>query len=323
MVPLRRIDSHNHFIPKFYVDACTSIGAIPARGPFPDWSAELALDLMDANDIEVAVTSLVPGVHFFPPEDARKLARRCNDFAAGLCARFPRRFGAFGTIPMHDPKEAVKEIEYACDVLKLDGVCLTSNYGGQYLGDPVFDPVLSALNDRSCVVFIHPYHAGRHLPGSPASSSSLTYPSFMIEYPFDTTRLGIHLILTGAVKRFPEVRFILPHAGGTLPWMAWRLYVSPMVSPHDLPETTYEELRTQLGHFWYDTALSAGPEMLGCLRSVVGDDHVIFGSDWPMAPARAVAQCVSNLSKPDVVPDSLRAAYARKNALALFPRFAE
>ncbi len=320
MASLRRIDSHCHIVPPFYADAVTSAGAIPARGGFPEWSPERAIGVMDANDIEVAVISVVPGVHFLAPEKARELARRCNEYSAELCARWPTRFGAFALVPMHEAKHAIEEIGYALDMLKLDGVCFLSNYGEYYLGDPVFDPVLDALNRRAAVVFIHPYSAGRHLPGSD-NKTKLPYPAFILEYPFDTTRMATHLMFSGALTRFPNIRFILSHAGGALPYMAWRLFVAQMVSEH-VPEWPYEKMRTELGHFWYDTALSAGPEMLACLLSVVGPERIVFGSDWPMANDKATAQCVKNLSAPDFMSKTQRAAFARGNALALFPKFA-
>lgn len=320
MEALRRIDSHCHIVPPFYAEAVTAAGAIPARGGFPPWSVDRALEMMDANDIEVSITSVVPGVHFLSAKDAQLLARRCNEYAATLCARWPKRFGAFGLVPMHELKCAIDEIGYALDVLKLDGICMFSSYGEHYLGDSIFDPVLDTLNQRAAVVFVHPYAAGKHLPGGRAGTA-LPYPAFVLEYPFDTTRMATHLMLSGALARFPHVRIILPHAGGALPYMVWRLFVSQMVSEH-VPEWPYKKLRAELARFWYDTALSAGPEMLACLQSVAGADHIVFGSDWPMANDKAAALCARNLSAPDFACESRRAAFARGNAMTLFPRFA-
>lgn len=318
MAALRRIDSHCHIIPPFYAEAVTAAGAIPARGGFPPWSVERALEMMDTNDIEVAITSVVPGVHFMPTKEARDLARRCNDYSAELCARWPKRFGAFALLPMHEPEHAIDEIGYALDVLKLDGVCVFSSYGDHYLGDPVFDPVLDALNQRGAVVFVHPYAPGKHLPGSTAKTS-LPYPAFILEYPFDTTRMAAHLAFTGRLARYSNVKIILPHAGGALPYLAWRLFVAQMVSEH-VPEWTYDRLRAELSRFWFDTALSAGPEMLACLQSIVGPDHIVFGSDWPMANDQAAALCIQNLSADNFGSIGQRSAFARGNAIELFPR---
>ncbi len=317
-----RIDTHCHIVPSFYADASRDIGAIPARGGYPDWSPEQALDLMDANEIDLAVTTLVPGVQFFPPAQARELARRINEFAAEMCARWPTRFAACALVPMHNAEQAIEEIEYALDELKFVGVGFLTNYDNRYLGDAEFDPVLQVLDQRRAVAVIHPYFAGRHMPGNEDKIIPLPYPAFMLEYPFDTIRMATHLMFSGAIERFPNIRFILPHAGGALPYFAWRLYISQDVDP-TFPQWTYDEIRAGLRHFWYDTAMSAGPEMLACLISMVGLERVIFGSDWPMANKNAVAKSIANLSQPDFLDAAGRDLLARGNALKLFPGFSE
>ena len=107
----RRIDVHFHLIPSFYSDAVYAAGRGPAIGRYPDWTPELALELMDAHGIEVALTSLAqPGVGFGSAESGAALARRCNEYASDLGARWPGRFGAFAHVPMGDIDAAVKEI---------------------------------------------------------------------------------------------------------------------------------------------------------------------------------------------------------------------
>jgi len=160
----RRIDVHFHHIPPFYREAVYAAGRGPAIGRYPDWSPEIALDLMDARGIEVALTSLAqPGVGFGARESAQALARCCNDFAAELMARWPARFGAFATVPMGSMDGACKEIAYALDALRFDGVSLFASYGEKFLGDREFDPVLEMLDARGAVVFIHPgLHRGEN-----------------------------------------------------------------------------------------------------------------------------------------------------------------
>ena len=117
-MPQRRIDIHFHLIPKFYQDAAYEAGAGPAIGRYPEWSPELALELMDRSGIEVALMSLAqPGVEFGDPGKACALARRCNEYSAELNARWPRRFGALATVPMADTRAAVAEIAHSLDQL--------------------------------------------------------------------------------------------------------------------------------------------------------------------------------------------------------------
>ena len=179
MATPRRIDVHCHLIPPFYREAVYAAGRGPAIGRYPDWTPQLALELMDAHGIEVALTSLAqPGVGFASGTRAQELARRGNDYAAELIARWPKRFGAFGTVSMGSIEGALDEIAYSLDTLKFAGVSLFASYGENFFGDPRFDPLLAALDERHAVVFVHP---GLH----PSSSSlALPWPAFMMEYLF-------------------------------------------------------------------------------------------------------------------------------------------
>jgi 6-methylsalicylate decarboxylase len=311
----RRIDVHFHHIPPFYSEAVYEAGRGPAIGKYPDWTAELALELMDRHGIEVALTSLAqPGVGFGTPDSAQKLARRGNDYAAELTARWPRRFGAFATVPMWSTQGAIDEITRCLDVLKFDGVSLFASYEEKFLGDPWFDPVLELLNARGAVVFVHP---GLH----PSSKGlALPWPGFMMEYLFDTTRAVVNLIFSGAIARFPRVQFILPHAGGLVPYFAWRLSVSPMIDKR-LPQLSREQVFEGLAHFWYDNALAPGEQTFGALDRVARPERIVFGTDYPFANSRVIAEAVKTYES-GFLPDARRAAIDRSNALALFPKYA-
>jgi 6-methylsalicylate decarboxylase len=310
----RRIDVHCHLIPPFYSEAVYAAGRGPAVGKYPDWTPQLALALMDASGVEVALTSLAqPGVGFLEAANAQVLARRCNDYAAELVARWPKRFGAFATVPMETIEGAVAEIAYALDELAFDGVSLFASYGQNFLGDPRFDPVLAMLNERGAVVFVHP---GLH----PSSKNlALPWPGFMMEYLFDTTRAVVNLVFSGAIERFPRIQFILPHAGGLVPYFAWRLSVSPMIDKR-LPQLTREEVYAGLQHFWYDNALAPGEQTFGALDRVAAPERIVFGTDFPFANPRVVAEMIKTYES-GFLSDARRTAIDRGNALALFPRY--
>jgi predicted TIM-barrel fold metal-dependent hydrolase len=315
MASPRRIDVHFHLIPPFYREAVYAAGRGPALGKYPDWTPQLALDVMDAHGIEVALTSLAqPGVGFGSEAGAQALARRCNDYAAELVARRPTRFGAFGTVPMWSAHGALEEIAYSLDVLKFDGVSLFASYGENFLGDPRFDPLLAMLNERGAVVFVHP---GLH----PSSKGlALPWPAFMMEYLFDTTRAVVNLIFSRAIERFPRVHFILPHAGGLAPYFAWRLSVSPMIDPR-LPQLSRAQVYASLKHFWYDNALSPGEQTFGALDRVALPERVVFGTDYPFANPRVIAEMIKTYES-GFLSDARRAEIDRTNALALFPKCA-
>jgi 6-methylsalicylate decarboxylase len=315
MTSPRRIDVHFHLIPPFYQEAVYAAGAGPAIGRYPDWSPERALELMDQSGIALALTSLAqPGVQFGDPAKAAALARRCNDYASELCRRWPKRFGAFAVVPMWDLREAVSEIDHALGALKHQGVCLFASYGEKFLGDAWFDPVMAALDERAAVVFVHPalHPSSRKL--------DLPWPGFMMEYLFDTTRAAVNLVFSGTLERFPRIRFVLAHAGGLMPYFAWRLSISPMIDAR-LEQLSPAEIHARLGHFWYDNALSPTAETLACVERIAPSGHVVFGSDWPFANARVIAEAVKTYETV-AMSQARRDAVDRENALLLFPQLA-
>jgi predicted TIM-barrel fold metal-dependent hydrolase len=307
------IDVHFHLIPQFYRDAVYEAGTGPAIGRYPDWTPQLALELMDKNGIALAVTSLgQPGVGFLPHDKAAAFARRCNDYAAELVAQHPKHFGCFGLVPMHDIHAAVAEAKYCLDTLRFEGISLFASYGEKFLGDAAFDPLMDYLNARKAIVHVHP---SLH----PSSKSlDLPWPGFMIEYVFDTTRAAVNLVFSGAIERFANIRFILSHAGGTLPYIAWRLSVAPMIDKR-LKQRSREEIFAALKTFWYDNALASGPQPMGALSRIAAPERIVFGSDWPFCNARVVAEEVADFTAPDFLTQTQITAIGRENALKLFP----
>jgi predicted TIM-barrel fold metal-dependent hydrolase len=310
----RRIDVHLHIIPPFYQDVVREAGLGPSRrAGYPPYSPELALDVMDANEIEVGLTSVAqPGVHFAEPEQAKALARRLNEHASELQAQWPKRFGALATVPMRDVKDAVAEVEHALDVLKHDGVSLFASYGEKFLGDAAFDPLMDALNQRKAVVFIHPtlHPSSRTL--------ALPWPAFMMEYLFDTTRAAVNLLMGGTIDRYPDISFILPHAGGTLPFLVTRIGGGGGSRPPGVKEPFDAYLR----RLYYDTAGAPSAHHFASLLQLVDIRHVLYGSDWAWAPEPGVAAQAKTLAANPLISDADRERIGRLNALELFPRLA-
>jgi len=312
-----RIDVHHHVLPADYVAALASLGIRGGGGvPFPRWDAASALEMLDRQGIAAAVTSVsAPGVHFGDDAFARDLARRCNELSAKLVADHPGRFGAFAILPLPDVGGALRELEYALDVLRLDGVVLlTSHSDGRYLGDPLFEDVMAELDRRAAVVFVHPV--------APKSSESLRLdvPGFAAEFVFDTTRAAINLIWTGTLERRPGLRVILSHAGGTTPYLAGRIAL--LGASPQIRERAPKGVAHYLARFHYDTALSANPGALRSLQELVGADKILFGSDFPFAPEPIARASIEGLARYDGFDPAARARIERENALALFPRLA-
>jgi 6-methylsalicylate decarboxylase len=304
------IDVHHHMVPEFYASALKKLGVDAAAGAaLPDWTPEKSLAVMDATGIAKAYLSVsCPGVYFGDAGAASELARACNEYGSALKNK-SERFGFFATVSQTQAQSAVAEVGHAIDVLGADGVTLLSSVDGQYLGHRDYWPLMEELNRRKAVVFIHP-----NLP-STASDIKLELPGYLIEFVFDTTRAVANLISSGTMERFPDIRFILSHAGGTVPYIAWRLQLADFVldKEHKFPQGTLHYLK----QFYYDTALSPSPYMLGSMRALVGVERLLFGSDFPFAPELLVHAEVGELSSLGL-DDAEQAAIASNNARALF-----
>jgi predicted TIM-barrel fold metal-dependent hydrolase len=308
-----RIDVHHHLVPPFWAEALSRHGGDPSGWHSPAWSADTSLAFMDAQRIATAVLSLTaPSVTGWEAAGRREMACRVNEFGADLVARWPDRFGSFATLPLPDIEGALRELEYAFDVLRADGVILLSNYAGHYLGDPAFGPLWAELDRRAAVVFIH--------PAKPQIPIMEDIPGPIVDYPFDTTRTAVQLVLSGVVARAPRVKIILSHAGGFVPYAAHRFVeLAPAVRP-DVPPAP--ALIESFRSFYFDTALSSGPASLLALQSFARPGHILYGSDFPYAPATVGASFTAKLDGFDL-PRDVRAAINNGGAQQIFTRFRE
>jgi predicted TIM-barrel fold metal-dependent hydrolase len=299
---VNRIDTHQHIVPPDYAQWLRGRGIRPGGVDIPDWSEGAAVEFMDAHGIGTGILSLsTPGVHFGDDDEAARWAREINEYCAGLRRD---RFGFFATLPLPDVDGAIKEAAHALDTLNADGVVLLANYEGRYLGDETFVPLLEFLHERGAVVFVHP----GELPAAPVPG----VPSFTADFLLDTTRTALSLILSRAMERFAGIRFILGHAGGFVPYIAYRILLT-MVKEQMTPSLEV------LKRFYYDIALSATPAALPSLLEVAGPERVTYGSDFPFAPPVAVGFVNGQYEQYPLDP-AVRAAIDRGNAETLFPR---
>ncbi|MBF6222559.1 amidohydrolase [Nocardia abscessus] len=321
-----RIDLHAHFLPPDYRAALLDHGHVTIGGyPTPDWSPEQALAFMDYYGIQAQALSVSdPGVSFLHGKEAEDMARYCNTYAAGLFKTHADRFGAFAVLPMPDIPASIAEAAYALDELHLDGVVLLSAYDGVYLGDPRFEPLMIALNQRNAYVFVHP-------AAIPADAKpQLPLPDFLEEFTFDTTRAATFMMATGLTQRYPNIRFQLAHAGGTLPFVSHRVSVAAQTVlgelwPADLPRPSILDMQRQIANFYYDTALSGSAAAMASVLAVSTREHVVFGSDWPFS-ALTLPQTGTHDPAPglgEVFDAEQRMEIERINPLRQLPRLAE
>lgn len=261
-------------------------------------------------DIGTAIVSVsTPGTTFLPTAgDAAALARDLNNYTAELVSGQPDRFGFFATVPMPHIDYAVAETTRALDDLNADGVVLLANNAGTYLGEEGQDDLFAALDARSAVVFIHP----ADLPGPVVPGVA----PFAADFLLDTTRAAYLLVRNGIRRKYPNIRFILSHAGGFVPYASHRMAVAIMGELGRSPADSLDDF----AGFYFDTALSSSAAALPTLLAFAKPGHITFGSDWPFAPIAAGKLFAAGLETYPGLDQQTRNAIERTNALALFPR---
>jgi predicted TIM-barrel fold metal-dependent hydrolase len=309
-----RIDIHHHFLPPAHMAQesrrVKNAHATPQER-LANWSPQQALDVMDEAGISFAIASIsTPGVWFGDPAEAMDLARDWNDYAAAQAHAHPTRFGFLATLPLPAQEHSLREIERVFGGLHADGVALFTNYLGKYPGDPAFAPVLDELNRRAAIVYFHPTFPayGDTVPG--------VMPHVM-EFAFETARAILSLLVSGALARYPRIRWIFSHAGGALP-----VLVDRMERLLERPETAQaipHGVRAALRELHFDIAGASSNVALAALRAVVPVSQILYGSDMPfVSPQKGIASLESaGLTVQE------RSAIECGNALRLVPRLSK
>jgi predicted TIM-barrel fold metal-dependent hydrolase len=307
----RRIDIHHHFSPPQWIAYVKGRQLLqPANVA---WTPEKSIDDMDKGGVAAAMISITnPGLWFDDREATRRVARECNEYGAKLVQQHPTRFGLFCALPLPDVDATLKEIEYAYDTLKCDGAHFMTSYGDTWIGNPAYEPVMAELHRRKAVVHVHPTAANcckNLIPG--------IAPGVM-EYGTDTTRAIMSLMWSGHAAKFPDIRFVWSHAGGTAPFLAGRINGASRNLKDKMPQGAMFEMKK----FYYDTAGAANPGAIASLLKLVASDHIMFGTDFP--PGGSSAQVAKQLAELglDLTAADMR-NIDRENAVRLIPRLAQ
>ena len=302
-----RIDVHAHYYPTALYDLLERLTGRERRrlgGMVPGFAhhvpLEGQLELMDAVGIDCMVMSLGNTPPYYESQQISvEAARGSNDLYVDLHTRYPRRILAFIGLPLPHVEDSLAELERGLSLPGVVGVALGCSVLGRPLDDQAFDPVFAELNRRRSAVFVHPVGAG----GGPNSEEfSLTW---MLASRFEDTIAMARLILSGLTLRYPSIRFIIPHLGGTMPLFlqrmdnvaerdGWREKHSRDLMPSDLAR-----------RFWFDT-VNEQYSALRCACETFGAERLMLGTDWPMLPPDKLKHFV------DYVGEALSAEHARQ-----------
>lgn len=313
-IGIPKIDMHVHYVPQAYREALLNCGEKNRdKFPTPDWNVETHLDV--ANQLGVSTTMLSitsPHINFGDNHAAAILARKVNEDGAELVQKYPDQFGLLASLPLPDAAASIEEIQYAMDFLHVDGFTLPTNTQGVYLGNPCLDPIFAELNKRKAVVALHPT-----TPSTVPENILEDLPMPLMEFFFDTTRTIVNMILKGTLKRFPDVKFIVPHVGAFLPILADRIHIGLQVLKSGKDSI---DVYAALRGLYFDVAGLCLPRQLAAMMQLVETDHFLYGSDYPYTPTVGCIYLADALDKTDLLTNDQRRAIYRDNAVRLFPR---
>jgi 6-methylsalicylate decarboxylase len=312
-----RFDFHHHFVAPELAKKLAEKATTP--GPVLAWKPAKSIEAMDGAGVATAFLSGMTSMSPDGKDEAVPKARITNEYGAKLVSDHKGRFGLFAILPLPHIDESLKEIEYALDTLKADGIYLWTNYGDRWLGDKAFEKVLAELNRRKAVVYTHPIDAPCCMNLQPDT------PPFVVEWNTNTSRAIWSVINDGlragksfpsVATRFPDIRFIWSHAGGSLLGLAGRFVGSELIAEAEGTKPPKNSMLYHLRRFYYDTANSFNHVQMPALKALAGVSQIVFGSDYPFGDPAAV---VRGLSHCGFTADELR-AIDRDNALKLLPK---
>lgn len=290
------IDVHHHVIGKNNPNAAL----------LPPWNMKIDEETMNRMGITGALLSL-------PVSASPEVTRQMNNFLAQFVTYDPKKYGMLACLPTEFVDDALKEIDYAYDTLKVDGFSIPSNTKGIYIGDDRMDEILAELNRRSAVVLLH--------PTKPAGvNESLFVKNMSIyEFPFDTTRAMMDLIYRGKVQKYSNIKWIVSHAGGVIPYIAYRL--STVAQENKVSSLSSDEVLASLRSLYYDVALSTSSSVFFTLRELAGTSHILFGTDYPLRYEKGVTESIQQFSSYLGFDEGEKSKIMSETAKELFPRF--
>jgi predicted TIM-barrel fold metal-dependent hydrolase len=315
---LKLIDVHQHVVPDVYKNELARVGVLGSgENPWPAWSIPRQLELMDELGIDAVLLSIAsPGAYFGDTDFTVRLVKACNETMAQMVADHPRKFGAMGFVSLPDVEQACKDVAYALDVLKMDGINLQSHTGERYLGHPDEGELYAELDRRRAVIFLHPQRPPvRNMP-------SYSFPAGYTELTFDTTRAVTNMLYNGTFAKYPNIRWIMPHMAGVTPFLLFRL--GGLDDDPKIRERIPDGVAAYLRRLYYDVAQSPSPLALRALLEIADPERILFGTDYPSARhvEKVMRDTIEAVRSFDGFDDGMRRDVMARNAQKLLPRFA-
>ncbi|KAI9491935.1 hypothetical protein BDB00DRAFT_789085 [Zychaea mexicana] len=296
----------------------------PVGAAYYDVREKLAF--MDKHDIDISVVSLAnPWIDFLPPtQETFDLARRLNISMENMCQEpiTQGRLYGMGTLPLSSVKGSVAEVEHIASLPRMRGVIMgTFGCGGKGLDDPALVPLFEAIAKHNLTIFLHP-HYGVNLPASGNTDAGHSL-ALALGFPFETTYAVSRLILSGIFDRVPDLKILLAHSGGTLPFLAGRLdscvaHDPAVASKLEHPPSHYLKKLYFDAVIYHATGVKATADFVDPSQIMFGTDHPFFppleskDARWMSVDSNLAAISNAGLDEPAV------AGILGKNALRIF-----
>ena len=315
----RKIDFQAHYLPPSYYDFLAEEGLFCPDGfPTPQWDEAWQQEMMGELGIAYALLSVSsPSLWTKDPARTRTLARKVNDEGAEIVSRAPGNLGFLATLPLPEVSAAINEARRCLDTLHAGGVGLMTNYGGVYLGDRSLDPILAELNGRGALAVLHPTKPAVTVPNV---NQEIPVPAF--EYFVETPRTVLNLVQNDTFARYPDIRWVIPHAGAFLPILADRFESFALMLRFADPDRRVDIL-ADMAHVYYDLAGFSEPKQLAMLLRNVDETHLLYGSDTPYTDISACVGQAEALEETPKLTERQKALLFTENALTLLPDLKE
>lgn len=254
---------------------------------------------MDAHGIDMQVLSNLT-TQFLPADVAPELVRAVNDRLAAACARHPDRFAAFASLPTSAPDRAPAELKRAVEELGHVGTLIHGRTDDEFLSAERFDPILRAAAELRVPVYLHPAPPTR-------STSAVNYEAGLgpvVATRFATAGWGwhnesgihfLHLVLSGALDRYPDLQFILGHWGEMVPWFLDRLDEALPQRATGLDRTIGDYVRQNV--YYTPSGMFTTPHLRFC-TDVLGTDRMIYSVDYPFVGNAGARSFLENCDLP-------------------------
>lgn len=287
-----KIDMFTHILPRNYASALGKITSVNSRLADLDKRFE-GMDQL-GETLQVLTLGQPPIEDIPDPEKAVDLARMANDGMAELVLKYPDRFAAAtAALPMHDIDAAMKELDRAIGELHLKGLQVFTTVNGKPLDTPEFMPLYEKMAQYDLPIWIHP--VSNNYPYYPVEKDSSNDFDQGIGWPHATSMAMVRLAATGVLERFPNLKFITHHSGGTIPYLAQRIEFAP-TGFKALSKPIIDSLRL----FYLDTAVQGNTSNLMCANAFCGADHQLYGTDFGMAGVSMVERVIRSINEMDI-----------------------